>query len=83
MSIRTSVNAELSAIFRGLLIAWEMGFREIILETDSKITMHSVTRKKRVASYYGILSDRCRNLLEREWIVQIQHVDREVNRVAD
>lgn len=64
-------------------MAWDKGFKDVLLETDSRVALLMINNKKRDDSYNVILVDKCRQILQREWIVQIEHIYREANMVAD
>ncbi|KAJ1383120.1 Ribonuclease H domain [Sesbania bispinosa] len=76
--------AELRAVLEGLRFAWEKGWRKIVLESDAQEVVHVLQ---------GITSLGCHNhfelikevfnLLQREWVVQLQHIYRDANKLAD
>lgn len=42
-----------------------------------------IRNKKGTSGYNGVLVDNCKKILQREWFVEVQHICREANRVAD
>ncbi|KAF7837882.1 ribonuclease H [Senna tora] len=77
------ISAELWGIKLGLEVAWEMGARKIVIETDSTYAHQLVL--SRVQKLHPCLSlvNAIHQILARQWEVQIVHVLREANRVAD
>lgn len=65
--------AELWAIRDVLSLAWDMGSRKIILESDARAFL-TLLHSTNAASVLTLLLDMCRRLLNRTW---------EINRVAD
>ena len=76
--------AELAAVRQGLKIAWDMGFKFIHLELDSMIVLTWLVEKTAnfPTNMMPLFHD-CRNLLARDWEVQVLHVYREANACAD
>ncbi|KAF7836240.1 cytosolic sulfotransferase 15-like [Senna tora] len=77
------ISAELWGIKMGLEVAWEMGARKIVIEMDSTYAHQLVL--SRVQELHPCLSlvNAIHQILARQWEVQIVHVLREANRVAD
>ena len=76
--------AELAAVRQGLAIAWALGFIFIQLELDSTIVLTRLTEKNATypANMRPLICD-CRNLMDREWEVQVLHTYHEANAIAD
>ncbi|GKV51783.1 hypothetical protein SLEP1_g58408 [Rubroshorea leprosula] len=80
-----SFMAEVWGIVQGLTMAWNSGFRKVILESDCLAAVNRVLGEdyqdpKHLCSHL-ILA--CRQLLKRDWICQVRHVYREANFCAD
>lgn len=75
--------AELWAIRDGLKLAWDMGFRAILLETNALLVVELITAASHPTNHLLPLIFDCRTLLGREWTVDTQSIYREVNQVAD
>lgn len=58
-------------------------YREVILEVDSQVVKDLLTCRISTSNYFGSVVDRCKLLLSRGWSVEIIHLYREVNKVAD
>ncbi|EEF32082.1 nuclease, putative [Ricinus communis] len=78
--------AELFGILNGLNIAWNAGFRNIILETDNKTSVDKIygdSDTKRMGDLEDLLITSIKEMLTKEWNIKLQHQYREGNRVAD
>ena len=83
IGICSSVTAELWAIYEGLLLTWDKGFRKVVLESDSRVAVGFITGDNvRVDKNYNLIMQ-IKNMVSREWEVEILHVYREANCVAD
>ncbi|KAE9595686.1 putative ribonuclease H-like domain-containing protein [Lupinus albus] len=83
----TSSAIELSAISIALDIAWDRGFRKLILETDS-LTVADVVNNKDGACSHRLHEKKLVESIrdkkkKRKWDVRIVHSRREGNKVAD
>ncbi|KAK4274299.1 hypothetical protein QN277_017543 [Acacia crassicarpa] len=76
------VESEEWAILMGLRMAWEKGFRKVILETDSKIMIDRL-RIGREDINCSLVLLQIRNFLNRLWEVELQFVCRSQNGLAD
>lgn len=77
------LKAELWGIWDGLHLAWQHGFRNVILETNCKVAVETIIKEETMENdYYGLVIG-IRNLLNRDWIVRCNHIYRERNRCAD
>ena len=78
------IRCELFAAWRGLVLAWDCGLRNIICETDCLDIlpiMHELT-----SGYPCEVTDlvhKIQELLSRPWLVHVEWVSREANRAAD
>lgn len=83
-SCEVSVNAfmaELGALHEGLSMAWKFGYRDILVEVDSKEVLQAVRNKE---TY--VLCPQAREvaeLIQRNWCVSLQWIPRECNSVVD
>lgn len=64
-------------------MAWEHGYRHVLLEVDSKVVVDMLTKTNGVKGYNGVSIERCLKLINKEWIVKITHVYREANIATD
>ncbi|XVF79300.1 hypothetical protein PTKIN_Ptkin14bG0210400 [Pterospermum kingtungense] len=75
--------AELWAVYYGLCLAWNEGYRFVILEVDSRTTQQLWLAGTCTVQEANNLWFQCVELLGRQWTVNIVHGYREVNQVAD
>ena len=79
----SALMAELWGAWYVLKIAWERGYRRLILEIDSLLAVNMIIKKhKQVNNYHSLLIDIFR-LLDLQWNVRMQHTLREDNCGAD
>ena len=67
----------------GLQLAWNMGFKNIILEFDSKVLTSGLIQNQISCQTTKALFLLCRTLLTQDWQVRIEHQYREGNKCAD
>ena len=84
LGISSNNMAELVAVRQGLTLAWDMGFKFIQLELDSITVVHWLTGMcvTYLPHMIPLICD-CRNLMDREWEIQVLHIYREANDCAD
>ncbi|KAH9763649.1 putative ribonuclease H protein [Citrus sinensis] len=73
--------AELWGLYQGLILAWQMGIRLLVVEIDSLCVTQLLNRKSFNATL-PLVND-ILGLLSRDWQVSIHHVYREANFAAD
>lgn len=80
----SSTRAELLAVVRGLVVAWNGGHRRIQLTVDSEVVVRALVDEVSPTSPFYHIIKKCKELVSRaEWRVSIQHCYREANRAAD
>ena len=70
-------------MLEGLNLAWEQGYRRIIVEFDLRALVELLQVGETTNSRICTLYTQCQRLLAREWNVQIKHTYREGNKYAD
>ncbi|KAF7814111.1 putative ribonuclease H protein At1g65750 family [Senna tora] len=75
--------ADLWGILSGLQVAWNRGFKKVILETDSLNAERLIHQAFEEGHCSAQLVQGIHKLMAQEWEVVIQHVYREANFVAD
>ncbi|CAN1279411.1 Putative ribonuclease H protein At1g65750 [Linum perenne] len=75
--------AELRGAVSGLQLAWERGYRKIQLQLDSQCAVQLLQGDDLEDHTHAATIIMARELLRRDWEVQILHVYRERNHVAD
>ncbi|KAK8486727.1 hypothetical protein V6N12_041723 [Hibiscus sabdariffa] len=74
--------AELWAIHDGLLLAWDLGFRLVELESDNLEAVRIACAQSNVLSTSALVGA-IASLIGREWKVEVRHITRDSNGVAD
>ncbi|KAI4313580.1 hypothetical protein L6164_026545 [Bauhinia variegata] len=77
------MKAEILAIYTGLAEAWRLGFRNLIIESDSKSAVDLVNRGCSPSSKLAKSVKKARKYLRKEWQVNIVYIPGEYNGVAD
>ncbi|KAF2286812.1 hypothetical protein GH714_030483 [Hevea brasiliensis] len=67
----------------GLQLAWQFGFRQLVAEVDNMATVNAILGTSSDLSHHGHLADSIRDLLAKDWRVQLRHNYREANVCAD
>ncbi|KAL6527506.1 ubiquitin-specific protease ubp15 [Orobanche gracilis] len=80
----SAIQAECLAMEDGLKLAWNLGFRNVIMECDCMELVQIINDNlpTRLTTVAGVVK-RIRSWLKRDWLVQVSFVVREVNMVAD
>ena len=66
----------------GCELEWMLGFQKLILESDSKLVVHLITREYGELDSNFSLIIKAKELPAREWVVKVQHAFREANAAA-
>src|ERR1044072_2929243 len=74
---------ELMAIYHGLRLAWEHGFRKVLCLTDSLLSVSLIQTQLSQFHEYAVIVGNIKALLRREWEVRLCHTLREGNMCAD
>ena len=84
LGIVTNNLAELAAVRQGLEIAWQLGFKFIRIEIDSNMVLNWLTNTTMnyPTNMKPLICD-CRSLMDRDWVVQVQHIYCEANACVD
>ncbi|CAN1170985.1 Putative ribonuclease H protein At1g65750, partial [Linum perenne] len=77
------MRAELRAADIGLKLAWQLGFKKVHLQMDSKSAISNICGKIEDDSRHWQTIKSIHDWLDMDWEVQVYHVFREANRVAD
>ncbi|XP_072074464.1 uncharacterized protein [Arachis hypogaea] len=79
----TAFTAEAWGILHGLKLAWDLGFKKIILETDSKIAFQILSKREERDNHPETIIRSISQLIQRDWNVKLCHTYREGNKSAD
>ncbi|KAK9104595.1 hypothetical protein Scep_021439 [Stephania cephalantha] len=81
---KTSIfGAELWGALQGLQLAWDMSFRQVVLELDNKSVVELLNGENISLNQHRHIVSLIRQLLQRRWFIRIVHIHREGNRAAD
>ncbi|KAF7801395.1 putative reverse transcriptase [Senna tora] len=75
--------AELWGALLGLRTAWELQLPRVVLETDSKLVHNFITSSCNISIPFLHMAKEFTELLSKAWEVDVKHVDRDNNLVAD
>lgn len=79
----TNNAAEIWAVRQGLLIAWELGYKFINLQIDSKIVICWLTSNETMALAIAPIIYDCKALLSRALTILLCHIFYETNSITD
>ncbi|KAJ1390058.1 Ribonuclease H domain [Sesbania bispinosa] len=77
------LHAELQAIYYGLKLCWEKGYKFINCFSDSLLAVHLIKEPPGIHHRYATLLAAIHGLLQRAWTVTISHLLREGNTCGD
>ncbi|CAI0460821.1 unnamed protein product [Linum tenue] len=83
LGICSVTRAELRAVVEGLQLAWDLGFRWVKVQLDSKCALQILQCPHREDNRHSAVVARFQALIGRNWEVFVSHVYRESNKCAD
>ena len=75
--------AEIWGAYYSLFMAWRDGYRQVLLEMDSKAAISLIQQGTDSRHPYAMVVTRVQELLRRDWQVLYCHIYRKANRAAD
>ncbi|KAK7378105.1 hypothetical protein VNO80_03541 [Phaseolus coccineus] len=82
LGLATNVKADLFSICQGLITAWDLGYRTVLVETDSLEAINLIKEANiEDCAYGGLLAD-IRSLMQRNWSLDLIHSFRQDNACA-
>ncbi|CAN1318125.1 Putative ribonuclease H protein At1g65750 [Linum perenne] len=75
--------AEMRGAIEGLTRAWSAGYRRIRLQIDSKAVIAALSNGDTMTSRHAMEISQFQDLVERDWLVTVEHTYREGNQAAD
>ncbi|KAK4270121.1 hypothetical protein QN277_023200 [Acacia crassicarpa] len=78
-----SLSAELWGCLHGLKLAWNLGHQQVILEVDSAEAIDLMKKGNHDLHTDGGLIEEIRCLMERDWRLEVGHINRWANTAAD
>lgn len=79
----TALISELCAIFQGLTLSWNSGYRHVQVETDSLSAYTKITGPVTGQESHSSLLSAIQGLLTMDWCSSIHHIYRQANSCAD
>ncbi|GAU35482.1 hypothetical protein TSUD_384370 [Trifolium subterraneum] len=83
LGVTNILHAELMAIYKGLLLAWDLNVKDLWCYSDSKMAIKLITKPVDELHHYAAILNNIKELLNRDWRVLILHTFREGNAYAD
>ncbi|KAG7594142.1 Reverse transcriptase zinc-binding domain [Arabidopsis thaliana x Arabidopsis arenosa] len=83
IGVCSAMLAELWGVYYGLYVAWEKGYRRVVLESDSALVVGYLQSGIEETHPLAFLVRMCHGFISRDWIVRVTFVYREANRLAD
>ena len=83
LGICNSFTTKIWGLFEGLKLAKSMGFKQIIVELDSKCLVDQMNRIDSDSTLDRVLLQICLKLLKEKWNVQITHCFKKANRCVN
>ncbi|XP_020537429.1 uncharacterized protein LOC105640619 isoform X2 [Jatropha curcas] len=77
------LGAELWAVYHGLMLAWDRGFKKVLVESQSLESLEYLKRVPDELDPNRALATCCMNLIKRDWDCQFLHIHREANGCAN
>ncbi|KAK4285196.1 hypothetical protein QN277_001926 [Acacia crassicarpa] len=78
-----SLSAKLWGCLHSLKLAWDLGHRQVILEADSAEAIDLMKKVNHDLHADGGLVEEIRCLMERDWRLEVDHINRWANTTAD
>ncbi|CAL1413666.1 unnamed protein product [Linum trigynum] len=78
----TITRAELVGIEQGLKLAWDLGVRKVLVQSDSTTAIDLIEAASQHNPHYRHIVE-IRQWLSRDWQVKLEHIFREANHTAD
>ncbi|CAN1282044.1 Putative ribonuclease H protein At1g65750 [Linum perenne] len=72
----------MGAIVQGMKLAWDLGVRKLLVQSDSKAAI-AILQREDTDHQHAILVSEFRELISRSWDLSLTHVFREANYCAD
>ncbi|KAF2317163.1 hypothetical protein GH714_013018 [Hevea brasiliensis] len=83
LGICSAIQAELHALYHGLSLSWQLGYRRVEIQLDSMHGISMILGKGSSNVKVSGLFNQCHQFLQRSWEIKLSHCFREVNSVAD
>ncbi|GLT63422.1 hypothetical protein SLA2020_359880 [Shorea laevis] len=78
-----AIRAALFALWKGMELTWNKGYRQVIVETDSLLAIQKLQNSSTETTSLSYWVQKCKSFLERDWFCVVRHVFREKNYCAN
>ncbi|XP_028767839.1 uncharacterized protein LOC114725488 [Neltuma alba] len=82
LATSSAQEAEEWAIYRGLQLAWDCGFKKIIIESDAR-NIVDLLKNSTINSRGSLLTMQISSLMRLDWSLELKAIPREQNQLAD
>ncbi|CAH9089455.1 unnamed protein product [Cuscuta europaea] len=83
LGICSITRAESRAVVTGLQIAWERGYCRVRVQLDSSAAVHLLLSDGELTNQNSFEVASFRGMLDRDWMIKVEHIYQEGNRAAD
>ncbi|GAU31755.1 hypothetical protein TSUD_146430 [Trifolium subterraneum] len=83
LRVTNIIHPELMAMYKGLLLAWDLNAKDLWCYSDSKMAIKLITEPVDEWHHYATMLNNIKELLNRDWRVLILHTFREGNSCTD
>ncbi|GAU12283.1 hypothetical protein TSUD_141910 [Trifolium subterraneum] len=83
LGVNNILHAELRAIYKGLLLAWDLNIKDLWCYSDSEMAIKLISESVDQWHHYAAILNNIQDILRRDWQVLILHTFREGNAYAD
>ncbi|EOY16798.1 Uncharacterized protein TCM_035679 [Theobroma cacao] len=83
IGISCSLQVELWALYWGLTLCWDKGFRKVQVESDSLLAVQKISNQSLQPKQNAGLLKCIRELFQRSWDCTLTHIHREANQCAN
>ncbi|KAF7808928.1 reverse transcriptase [Senna tora] len=83
LGISSPEGAEARGIWCGLNLAWEMGYKKVVIENDCLRIINQITKETNMAHPLHPTIATIKNIISRDWNATMSHCHRNVNTCAD
>ncbi|KAH9706368.1 hypothetical protein KPL70_012184 [Citrus sinensis] len=83
LGVCSVIKAELWGVLHGLRMAWDLGYRRIQVGTDNCSVVQLIKENNANVTEFSNIIEMIKELIRRDWRIQIDHIYREANSAAD
>ncbi|KAH9734293.1 putative ribonuclease H protein [Citrus sinensis] len=83
LGVCSVIKAELWGVLHGLRMAWDLGYRRIQVGTDNCSVVQLIKENNANVTEFSNIIEMIKDLIRRDWRIQIDHIYREANSAAD